>query len=82
MQLKTGQAGSRPLDELRYISTLKAQIADLVGELEKAEANYERARDRADKMGAELMVSKEIVTRLEGELIALKARNFWQRLFN
>jgi predicted nuclease with TOPRIM domain len=78
MQLKTGQAGSRPLD---YISTLKAQIADLVGELEKAEANYERARDRADKMGAELMVSKEVVTRLEGELIALKARNFWQRLF-
>ena len=81
MQLKTGQAESRPLDELRYISALKAQIADLVGELEKAEANYERARDRADKMGAELIVSKEVVTRLEGELIALKARNFWQRLF-
>jgi predicted nuclease with TOPRIM domain len=82
MQLRTGQAESRPLDELRYISALKAQIADLVGELEKTEANYERARDRADKIGAELMVSKGVVTRLEGELIALKARNFWQRLFN
>jgi predicted nuclease with TOPRIM domain len=82
MQLKTEQVASKPLEGLRYVASLTAQIAELVGELEKVEANYERERDRADRLAGELMVSREVVIRLESELIDLKARNFWQRLFN
>ena len=73
---------------------LKARVEGLLGELTKLEAiagghraDYERERDRADalmaellRMTADLMTAKETAARLEGELAALKARPRWRRL--
>ena len=80
---------------------LKAKIETLQAELAKVEAmatghraDFERERDRADKLMAELlkmtaetlraeldaMTAKEATARLEGELAALKARPWWRRL--
>jgi hypothetical protein len=79
MELDVQRAASA---DVKYVVSLRTQIADLLGELEKAEASFEQERDRADKLAAELMVSKEVVVRLEGELIVLRTQNLWQRLFS
>jgi phage-related minor tail protein len=80
---------------------LKAKIETLQAELAKIEAmatghraDFERERDRADKlmadadklmaellkMTADAMTAKEATARLEGELATLKARPWWRRL--
>ncbi len=73
---------------------LKAKVEALQAELAKLEAtagghraDFERERDRADKLMAELlrmtadaMAAKETAARLDGELAALKARPWWRRL--
>src|SRR3954451_13764469 len=73
---------------------LKARVEGLLAELTKLEtiagghrADYERERDRADalmaellRMTADLMMARETAARLEGELAALKARPWWRRL--
>jgi hypothetical protein len=75
------------------VTPLKAKIEALQAELAKLEvtsgghrADYERERDRADKLMAELlrmtadaMGSKETAARLEGELSALRSRPWWRR---
>lgn len=73
---------------------LKARIEALEAELAKLEttsaghrADFERERDRAErlvsellKLTAEMMAAKESAARLEGELAALRQRRWWQRL--
>ncbi len=73
---------------------LKAKIEALQAELAKVEAtagghrvDFERERDRADKLMTELlrmtadaMGAKETAARLEGELSALRSRPWWKRL--
>lgn len=72
---------------------LKAKIEALQAELAKADAmasghraDFERERDRADQLMAELlrmtadaMGAKESAARLEGELAALRSRSWWKR---
>ena len=74
--------------------TLKACIDSLQRELAKVEAmaaghraDFERERDRAEQLVAELlkvtadrMASKELTSQLEGELAALRSRPWWKRL--
>lgn len=73
---------------------LKAKVEGLLAELAKFEAiagghraDFERERDRADalmaellRMTADLMTARETAARLEGELAALQARPWWRRL--
>jgi hypothetical protein len=75
-------------------AALKAKVETLQAELAKIEAvagghraDFERERDRADKLMAELlrmtadaMTAKETAARIEGELAALKARPWWRRI--
>ena len=51
------------------------------------QADYERERERAEKLAAEivrvfadLIAAKEKAARLEGEIAALRARPWWLRL--
>lgn len=86
------QAGAAALKA--KVEALQAELAALQAELAKMEAtagghraDFERERDRADKLMAELlrrtadaMSAKETAARLDGELTALKARPWWRRL--
>lgn len=69
------------------IKTLNDGIAKLETTATGHRADFERERERAEKLVAEMltmttevMLSKETAARLEGELAALKRRTFWQRL--
>jgi hypothetical protein len=62
------------------IETLQAEIERLEAEAAGQRADFERERDRADRLMAELlkataetMAAKEATARLEGELVALRA---------
>jgi hypothetical protein len=82
-------AGHHPV-----IASLKTRIETLEAELAKAEAvatghraDFERERERFDRLMAEqlratldVLTTKEAVARLEGELAALKSRPWWRRL--
>jgi nucleotide-binding universal stress UspA family protein len=82
-------AGHRP-----DTAALKAKIEMLQAELAELEtmaaghrADYERERDRGDRIMAELltataalMAAKEATARLEGEFAAWQARPWWRRL--
>jgi hypothetical protein len=82
-------AGDRPIT-----TTLKARVEALQAELAKVEASaaghradFERERERADRLMAELlkatadtMAAKEATARLEGELSALRSRPWWRRM--
>ena len=82
-------AGHRP-----DTAALKAKIEMLQAELAELEtmaaghrADYERERDRGDRLMAELltataalMAAKEATARLEGEFAAWQARPWWRRL--
>jgi hypothetical protein len=82
-------AGDRPIT-----ATLKARVEALQAELAKVEASaaghradFERERERADRLMAELlkatadtMAAKEATARLEGELSALRSRPWWRRM--
>ena len=73
---------------------LKAKIEALQAELTRLEAtstghraDFERERDRAEHLMAELlkatavtMAARESTARLEGELMALRSRSWWHRL--
>jgi hypothetical protein len=83
-----------PAGHRAVIAPLKAQVEALQAELAKVEAvagghrvDFERERDRADKLMAELlrmtadaMGAKEAAARLEGELSALRSRPWWRRI--
>ncbi len=76
------------------VDALKAKITELEDELAKMEvvasghrADFERERDRADRMMAEmlkatadLMAVKEAAARAQRELTVLRSRPWWQRL--
>lgn len=86
--------GRSPPGHQAVAVALKAKVEALQAELAKIEAmagghraDFERERDRADKLMAELlrmtadaMAAKETAARLDGELAALKARPWWRRL--
>ncbi len=73
---------------------LKARIETFEAELERLQltaaghrADFERERDRADRLMTELlkatadtMSAKEAAAKLEGELGALRSRPWWRRL--
>src|SRR5208337_3213985 len=79
---------------LRAALRAKARVEALQAELAKVEAsaagyraNFERERERADRLMAELlratagiMAAKEAAARLEGEVAALRSRPWWRRL--
>ena len=76
------------------VALLKARIEALQAELAKVEASagghradFERERDRAERLMAELlkstadtMAAREATARLKGELMALRSRRWWQRM--
>ena len=86
--------GRSPAGHQAVAVALKAKIEALEAELAKLEttagghrADFERERDRAETLMAELlrmmadaMAAKETAARLDGELAALKARPWWRRL--
>jgi hypothetical protein len=81
--------GDRPIT-----ATLKARVEALQTEMAKVEASaaghradFERERERADRLMAELlratadtMAAKEVAARLGGELSALRSRPWWRRM--
>ena len=86
--------GRSPPGHRADVAALKAQITELEDELAKMEvvasghrADFERERDRADRMMAEmlkatadLMAVKEAAARAQRELTVLRSRPCWQRL--
>jgi hypothetical protein len=71
----TGPAGTK-------VEALQAKIARLEARLAGHRADYERERDRADRLmeallkaNAETVVAKETAARLEGQLLALRPGN-------
>jgi hypothetical protein len=91
----------RPADDLPATAILTAKIETLQAELARLEAtavghraDFERERDRAEKLVAELlkltadlmaakadtMTARETSARLEGELTALRRQPWWRRL--
>jgi hypothetical protein len=90
------RAGTRrlPDDHQAVVAALKARIETLEAELAKLEAcsagnraDFERERDRCERLLAEvlkttadLMVAREAAARLAGELESLQARPWWRRL--
>jgi polyhydroxyalkanoate synthesis regulator phasin len=85
-----------PMVRRADMDALRAQIAELRELVTKAEAmadrqraDYERERERAEHLAAELqrifaelVVAKEKAGRLEGELAILRALPWWLRLLN
>jgi hypothetical protein len=83
-----------PAGDRAITATLKARVEALQAERAKVEASaaghradFEREREHADRLMAELlratadtMVAKEAAARLEGELAALRTRPWWRRL--
>ena len=92
--LQAELAAWSPRDDHAAMAVLKAQVGTLHAELIKAEAvaadhraNFAAERSRCDaliaellKATADLMASKEATARLDGELAALRARRWWERL--
>jgi hypothetical protein len=78
----------------RSDASLKARIEEIEAQLRNAEtlaashrAEFERERERCDRLTLELMRAaietmnaKEAAARLEGELTALRSRPWWRRL--
>jgi hypothetical protein len=83
-----------PSDRYPIIASLKARVETLQAELAKVEAaaaghraDFERERERLDRLMVELLRStmetqkaKEAVARLEGELAGLRSRRWWRWL--
>jgi hypothetical protein len=86
-------AGHRP-DTEGYATYLQAKITELEDQIAQLEiaasghwADFERERERGDSLMSEVlkfmaaaMSAREAVVRLEGEVAALWARPWWQRL--
>jgi multidrug resistance efflux pump len=69
------------------IETLQAEVARLEATATGHRADFERERDRADRLVAEVlkatadtMAAKEATARLEGELAALRPKPWWKRM--
>jgi hypothetical protein len=87
-------SGYRAMDLKATLEALRADLAELEDEnasLRAAAAghrtDYERERDRADtlmaqllKSTADLMAARETAAKLDGELAALRRRPWWKRL--
>ena len=83
-----------PSDRYPIIASLTARVETLQAELAKVEAvadghraDFERERERLDRLMVELLRStmetqkaKEAVARLEGELAGLRSRRWWRWL--
>ena len=72
---------------LKAASTLEAELAKLEGVSAGYRADFERERDRCERLMAEvlkttadLMTAREAAARLAGELEAFQARPWWRRL--
>jgi hypothetical protein len=90
----TSMPARSPAGDRAITATLKARIETLQAELAKVEAlaaghraDFERERERADRLMTELlratadtMAAKEVAARLEGELAALRSRRWWRRM--
>jgi len=86
--------GRSPDDHRAAAAALKARIETLEAELAKLEAaaaghraDFERERERCDRLVAEvlkttadLLAAREAAARLAGELEAFQARPWWRRL--
>jgi hypothetical protein len=86
--------GRSPDDHRAVAAELKARIETLAAELAKLEgvsaghrADFERERDRCERLmvevlktTADLMVAREVAARLAGELETYHARPWWRRL--
>ena len=85
----------RPDDHQAVAATLKARIEMLEADIAKLEAtaavhraDFERERERCERLmaevlktTAELMAAREATARIAGELAAFQARPWWRRLF-
>jgi hypothetical protein len=86
--------GRSPDDHRAVAAALKARIETLEAELAKLDgvsaghrADFERERDRCERLMAEvlkttadLMTAREVAARLAGEIEAYQARPWWRRL--
>jgi hypothetical protein len=79
------QAVTAPLKA--KIETLQAELVRLEATSTGHRADFERERDRAERLMVELlkstadtMAAKAAAARLEGELMALRSRPWWRRL--
>ena len=84
----------RPDDHQAVAATLKARIEMLEADIAKLEAtaavhraDFERERERCERLmaevlktTAELMAAREATARIAGELAAFQARPWWRRL--
>jgi hypothetical protein len=66
---------------------LQAEIARIEATATSRRADFERERDRAERLVAEVlkatadtMAAKEATASLEGELAALRSRSWWRRI--
>ena len=73
------QPGSRQAGNIALFEALKAEIARLEERAADHRADFERERERADRLAVELlqataetMAAKEVTARLEGEVAALR----------
>jgi hypothetical protein len=82
-------AGDRPITAALKIrvEALQAELAKVKASAGGHRADFERERERAERLMAELlrataemMAAKEAAARLEGELAALQARPWWRRM--
>jgi hypothetical protein len=69
------------------IETLQAEIARLAATATGHRADFERERERADRLVAEVlkatadtMAAKKATASLEGELAALRSKPWWRRI--
>ena len=69
----------RPAGNIALLESLKAAIARLEARAADHSADFERERERADRLEvellqatAEVMAAKEVTARLEGEMVALR----------
>jgi chromosome segregation ATPase len=67
--------------------TLQVEIARIEATATDRQADFERERDRADRLVAEVlkaaadtMAAKEATARLEGELAVMRSRPWWRRI--
>jgi len=71
--------GGREAGNIALFESLKAAIAQLEARAADHRADFERERERADRLNvellqatAEVMAAKEVAARLEGEVVALR----------
>ena len=83
----TPAPGRSPAGHQPVTATLKAKIEALQDQLAKLEAvagghraDFERERDRGDRLLAELLKATADLMAANGELAAMRSRSWWRRL--